>query len=40
MLREGFDDNFSGHPLITDSVGDAGELLKTLRFHYLPKVKD
>ena len=26
MLRESFDDNFSGYPSITDSVRHAGEL--------------
>ena len=26
--------------LITDSVCHAGEMLKTLRFHYMPKVDD
>ena len=25
---------------ITDSVRHAGEMLKTLRFHYMPKVDD
>ena len=33
MLQRGFDDKFLGHPLITDSVHHASEVLKTLRFH-------
>ena len=40
MLQGGFNDNFSGLPLITDSVCRVGEVLKTLRFHYMPKVED
>ena len=40
MLRGGFDDNFSGYPLITHSVRHAGEVLKTLRFHYIPTFDD
>ena len=40
MLRGGFNDNFLGHCLITDSVRHVGEVLKTLRFHYMPKVED
>ena len=40
MLPGGFNDNFLGHRLITDSVRHVGEVLKTLRFHYMPKVED
>ena len=40
MLQGGFNDNFSGLPLITDSVRHVCEVLKTLRFHYMPKVED
>ena len=40
MLRRGFDDKFLGYPLITDSVHHASEVLKTLRFPYMPKVND
>ena len=40
MLRRGFDDKFLGYPLITDSVHHASEVLKTLRFAYMPKVND
>ena len=42
MLLGGFNDNFSGYPLITDLVRHAGEVLKTLRYHYMymPKVEE
>ena len=40
ILLLGFDDNFSGYPLITDSVCHVGKVLKALRFHYMPKVDD
>ena len=40
-LRGGFDDNFSGYPLITHYVRHAGEVfIKTLRFHYTPTFDD
>ena len=40
MLWRGFDDKFLGYPLITDSVHHVSEVLKTLRFHFMPKVND
>ena len=40
MLWRGFGDKFLGYPLITDSVHHVSEVLKTLRFHFMPKVND